>query len=100
MAEIASKILIEACVDSVGSALALVPIASPIRARVLPNHEALFAEVQIGLSFVETWGLEVDQRLAPFSAGLRKELFAGGSTPSIGLLKAVQRAVPNTPIMV
>lgn len=29
-----------------------------------------------------------------------KGYFIGGTTPSIGLLKAVQRAVPNTPIMV
>jgi hypothetical protein len=100
MTEKTSRILIEVCVDSVDSAFALVSAATSSSVlQSLTHIEALFAEVQIGSSCAETWALEVDSK-SVVSFPDHKGLFAGGTTPSVGLLKAVQKAVPNTPIMV
>ena len=100
MTEKTSRILIEVCVDSVDSAFALVPVAPPVRScEVLHVQQVLFAEVQIGSSCAGTWALEVDSKSVVLFPD-HKDLFAGGTTPSVGLLKAVQKAVPNTPIMV
>jgi hypothetical protein len=62
MAEKARKILMEVCVDSVDSALAFV--SACFQSIVNLTHRvtvtALFVEAQIGSSYAETWGLEVD----------------------------------------
>lgn len=58
-------------------------------------------EALIGLSYVVTWASEVELIYIFFPwMYVTLNIVSGGTTPSMGLLKAVQKAVPNIPIMV
>lgn len=76
------KIIIEVCVDSVESAIAFVLNAT--ESLVLINPSAFHSAVRGGAN-----RLELCSNLG----------CGGGTTPSIGLLQSVKKAVPNVPIM-
>lgn len=77
------KLIIEVCIDSVESAMAFVLNAA--ESCSLINQSTLHSAVRGGANRLELCG----------NLG-----YGGGTTPSIGLLQSVQKAVPNVPIMV
>jgi hypothetical protein len=73
-----------------------IPPSMLITPTFITDYAVLFVEVQIGLSYAGIWALEVEHS---FHVTYRLTSPAGGTTPSVGLLKAVQRVVPSVPIM-